>query len=434
MKRVLFCAAAAMTLAACGSEEPKDVFGDMTPNPDYGCVENRSNAYDAPEAEFDTLSYVMGMNLGVSLNFQQGDFDLNHDIVIENLASTLTKAPDQDAAIAIRAKLDEFANERIRPFMMQKQFHRMVETDRPDTLPLPELYDEKYTRDEVSKWFGVDMANYVINTQMPLNVKWLVEAMRDSDNAETFEQLDSVMRISAEQMRNTMRAYVTQELPANNLKLSKEWLATIAKRSDVKPLVVDADTLYYIIRNEGGEVKASNSRDTIAVQFEMFTRRGTLVESTSHRAEMLRKDAQKRIDTMRADTTVAQEKIDEAIAKMEESYEKTYTPNITLQRLGVRGATEAVKMVGKGGEITLWMPASLAYGERGNRNTLPNEAVVMTIKVVDVKPYDETLLPQPSNVRIQKIDINELNGKKGAKQPILPTKGAPAQKQTVNAK
>ena len=220
MKRVLFCAAAAIALAACGSEEPKDVFGDMTPNPDYGCVENRSNAYDAPEAEFDTLSYVMGMNLGVSLNFQQGDFDLNHDIVIENLASTLTKAPDQDAAIAIRAKLDEFANERIRPFMMQKQFHRMVETDRPDTLPLPELYDEKYTRDEVSKWFGVDMANYVINTQMPLNVKWLVEAMRDSDNAKTFEQLDSVMRISAEQTRNPMRTYLTQELPANNLKLS----------------------------------------------------------------------------------------------------------------------------------------------------------------------------------------------------------------------
>ncbi len=431
MKRVLFFAAAIAICAACGSEEPKDVFGDMTPNPDYECVGAVNKAYNDPDAPFDTLSYAMGMNLGVSLNFQQADFDLDNDIVIANIEKTLAKAHDYQFGADTRAKLDQFAGERIRPFMMQKQVQRMVNTDRPDTLPQPELYNEKYSREEVSQWFGIDMANYVHTIQVPINVKWMLAGMRDSEGAETIDQMDSVMRITADQMRGILREYVKNELPAQNKELSQQWIASIAKRSDVTALAVDADTMYYKVLNSGSDVKASDRRDTVSVQFEVFTRRGSLVESTSYRADMLRKDAENRIATMRADSTVAQERIDEAVAKMEESYAKTYTPTITLQQLGVRGAIEALKLVGKGGEITMWLPSELAYGERGNRNTQPNEAIVMTIKVLDVKPYDPSYLPQAGNARIQKIDINELNPDKGAKQPILPVKGAPAKKQSA---
>lgn len=47
---------------------------------------------------------------------------------------------------------------------------------------------------------------------------------------------------------------------------------------------------------------------------------------------------------------------------------------------------EGVPLVGEGGKITLFTPASLAYGEQGNRGIAPNQALKFDIEVVKVVP------------------------------------------------
>ena len=44
-----------------------------------------------------------------------------------------------------------------------------------------------------------------------------------------------------------------------------------------------------------------------------------------------------------------------------------------------------MKLIGKGGRIILWIPAELAYGERGAGNDIgPNEALRFDVELLEV--------------------------------------------------
>ena len=62
----------------------------------------------------------------------------------------------------------------------------------------------------------------------------------------------------------------------------------------------------------------------------------------------------------------------------------------------IKGSQYGMQKVGEGGDITLWIPASLAYGEKGNKLVSPNEGVVMCIhlKKVAFGPTEEELEAQ----------------------------------------
>ena len=75
--------------------------------------------------------------------------------------------------------------------------------------------------------------------------------------------------------------------------------------------------------------------------------------------------------------------------QMPDSYDKNEPVEFPLNRV-IAGWTEGLQLVGKGGKITLWIPAELACGSRGaGRNIGPNEALEFEVELVDVTPFEE---------------------------------------------
>lgn len=405
MKKILFYTAALAIVAGCGKPQSDKEFTGYTPEADYYCQTGESIITDDPAADFDTLSYAMGMNLGLGISIQQAEVGFNTEAVRQAIAEELAKSNVDHAAMAKNQKrVQKFSSERIQPLMMQKRMNSRIKTDCPDTLSLPEVFNEEYACDEMSRCLGVDIAHYVRSSQMPTNISWLIAGMVDADKVSSFEEIDANMRLSQEQMGNALRNYFSVVLPAEQRELSRAWLGSIAERENVEMLVVGQDTLYYRIDEAGGELKPADIRDTVALRFEMFTRRGTLVESTNMRGAERREFVDERVAELQRDTVMPEERRAEQIATLEESVEFAYLPKVTLQRFFVRGATDALKLIGEGGKITIWMPSTLAYGPRGNRAVLPNEAIVMSARIEDVMPYvAPDGAPAPGKAQIKKI-------------------------------
>jgi FKBP-type peptidyl-prolyl cis-trans isomerase FkpA len=48
-----------------------------------------------------------------------------------------------------------------------------------------------------------------------------------------------------------------------------------------------------------------------------------------------------------------------------------------------------MKLIGEGGQITLWIPADMAYGERGAGEDIgPNEALQFKVELIKVNPEE----------------------------------------------
>ena len=71
------------------------------------------------------------------------------------------------------------------------------------------------------------------------------------------------------------------------------------------------------------------------------------------------------------------------------SYERDQTVSFPLNGV-IAGWTEGLQYVGEGGGIMLYIPANLAYGERGaSADIRPNEALTFKVELKSVKPFVE---------------------------------------------
>jgi len=69
------------------------------------------------------------------------------------------------------------------------------------------------------------------------------------------------------------------------------------------------------------------------------------------------------------------------------SYERGTTTTFPVQGV-IKGWTEGIQLIGEGGEIMLYIPASMAYGEYGaGADIRPNEALTFKVELVKVKPF-----------------------------------------------
>ena len=316
-----------------------------------GCGSNNSN-------ELDSLSYAVGAQFGLQLQLGMGDLGLDRDLINETIRDFYKNGDVENPELQEDyMRMMQFQYTRLMPYAQIKQLRETTVTDCPDTLPeLPELYDETYTVEFVSTFMGRDYAAYIKSAGLELDIDDVILAIDDARNVASEEDVDSVMRMTQEQMQNVVMAEAARqqaELEAEyqrvleeNAALSAEWLSEVEAMEGVQK--TESGLLYRIDR-EGDGAQATEDTDVVVANYEGKTRTGDIFDS---------------------------------------SYERNEPITIALNRV-IPGWTEGMKLIKVGGQITLWIPAELAYGENGAGSDIgPNEALEFKVELLDVNPAE----------------------------------------------
>ena len=391
MKKILIATVSLIALVSCGGGNQMYFDSDT------------SRRTDDKNAEFDTLSYALGMNIGLGLSLQNSHLELPNDLVCEAIAKELAKQEvDYDFLTDNSRLMSRFSLECSRPYQMAKRANAFKASDAEDAIELPELYNEEFTREAVAKMYGADIANYLRRMSFPFNAHWFFKAMSDATTVTSAKDIDSLMAISGDDVRKAMNGYVKGSWPVYNDERTREWLERVASQRGVNMMFVENDTLYYRVDVAGNGNYPQSLLDTVGFSYEVYTRAGIPVESTAKRLDDLRYNldqTRNNNNVVYADSNARLNRINQIEAQIE----KVENLRIPLSNSLIKGAQYAMKNVSEGGEITIWMPASLAYGERGNRVVGPNDGVVMRVKlksVTAVTPEEGELQPGESKVTV----------------------------------
>ncbi|MBR5821569.1 MAG: hypothetical protein IKY51_01815 [Alistipes sp.] len=382
MKKIFCAIIVAMSVASCG-KVANSMYFDASDN----------RVYDDATAEFDTLSYAVGMNLGLGLRYQPAGMTFDYEVLMEAMTEELANgALDYESLAENKELIKRFSTERLQPFTIAQQRSKSqsksANTLKANLFPTP--FNEEFTEESVSRMFGRDMASYLVTAAYPLNMHWLRCAIDEASKAEGEIVHDSLMRLTVLQMRGSLQKYHTSIHPEYIVETAREWLDNVAAQPSVHPMVVeDEDTLYYRVNRAGNGIKPRSLNDTVSFSYDLYTRSGKLIESHSQRANIVREALEKE----KAGDTLDNPKVKARIQQLSDQLDDIENLRVPVSKALLKGLQYGIQNVGEGGEITIWMPASLAFGERGNRVVHGNDAVVMNValKSVSYGPTEEEL-------------------------------------------
>ena len=195
--------------------------------------------------------------------------------------------------------------------------------------------------DSVSYMIGYSTGMQIVQNNFgPLSTNAIVKGILDASKG---------VEVDYAVFQNVVNGFMEKRMDAvsrENAEKSAKMLAANGKKNGV---VTTESGLQYQIVREGNGVKPSE-RDTVEVNYEGKNLDGKVFDS---------------------------------------SYERGATVTFPLNGV-IKGWTEGMQYVGEGGEIMLWIPAELAYGDRNvGADIGPNEALTFKVELVSVKPYVE---------------------------------------------
>ncbi len=171
---------------------------------------------------------------------------------------------------------------------------------------------------------------------LPLHIiVWVGEALQN-----VFE---NNARMDQKATNSYLQHYYLVTLPMQNEEASTKWLSKIEKKSGVQK--TESGLLYKVIEAGDMTVKAADKRDVVKVHYTGRTRTGRVFDAT-HFADRP-EDQQEMLKQQFPDT-----------------YNEDKPAEFPLNGV-IPGWAEGLQLVGKGGKIMLWIPASLAYGPTG---------------------------------------------------------------------
>ena len=301
--------------------------------------------------DIDTLSYIVGMDAGNSIERNMIPmFKVDYNIMM----SALVQALDPNATIEIEG--ESFNKENFREVgnkYMSSELQNRVMTAMSDSTA--QIYNDEKEKRIVSAILGADIAYSVSQVQFELEKNSLVAAINDIHNGNS--------KLTEEFAMEYTRNYFTVVIPKKNKKESEEWLAEIEKQKGVKKTA--SGILYRIEKDGDKKVKAVKDEDVVMVLYTGKTKNGKVFDSNRW-------------------SDMPQERQEMIKAYQPDQAEKDNPIEFPLNRV-IKGWTEGMKLVGKGGRITLWIPADLAYGQQGAGQDIgPNQALCFDVELLDV--------------------------------------------------
>ncbi len=317
------------------------------------CSNGTSTAAGAGEGS-DTLSYIVGMDIASQIdNGIIPQLKADYDVIISTIGKAVNGEKEFQAGDVkiTKENLQELGMKYLGPGISPK-----VQAAMADSTGKTEVFSDSVEKEIASALIGADIAFSLERMPFAINAKALMEGIEDTHSGK--------QAISNEAAREYMQNYFTVVIPEKNARLSKEWLAEVEKEKGVKK--TESGILYKIVKEGDMNAKAVNDTDEVKVLYTGTTREG------------------KTFDTNRWNDMPDERK------EMIKSYSpeeagKDNPIEFQLDRV-IKGWTEGMKLVGVGGRIILWIPAELAYGERGaGGNIGPNEALRFDVELLEVK-------------------------------------------------
>ncbi len=369
MKKIVFAAAlvCAAMFVACGS---------------------KGNITEGSLSKFDSLSYALGANIGYGLNYQMKDIPFDYTVVEKGLREAAFEKSKITHEEAIETLRDYFMNKR--PERQQAIAKKKAEADSIamasgtlDSAALAKkaaepvaaeesMFENAEEKEKVSFAFGVDLGTNIRNADIPVQIVWIVEAMKNVR--------EDKPQMTEEQVNQYLQYYFMVKRPKENKDASEEWLKKIEKKSGIQKTA--SGILYRIVKEGDTTAIAKDSRDVVKVNYTGKNRKDKVFD-TSRFAD---KSAEEQKAMLEQDPKGAKE--DKPI-------------EFPLDRV-IPGWAEGMKLVGKGGVIEMWIPSELAYGERGaGRDIGPNEAIYFNVEVVDVTPFVEPVAAPAADAAVE---------------------------------
>lgn len=325
-------------------------------------------------SKFDSLSYAVGANIGYGLSFQMKEIPLDPSRIregMEEMASGKAAMAHDEASEILREYFMNKRGERMQAIMKQRAEADSIRLASGDTTKVeypvadPAMFLTEEERDSVSYALGNDIGFAMANNSLPLQIVWIGEGIQN-----VFE---NNARMTQQEANRYLQNYFLVTLPMQNEEASAKWLSKIEKKSGVQK--TESGLLYKVIDAGDANVKATDKRDMVKVHYTGRTRTGRVFDSSlfenrpKNQQEMLKK-------------------------QFPDTYNENKPAEFALNRV-IPGWTEGLQLVGKGGKIMLWIPASLAYGPTGSGSAIgPNEALEFEVELLDVMPYEE---PAPAD-------------------------------------
>ena len=330
------------------------------------CGENSTKVQMGNKSKLDSLSYAVGTNVVSGVKYQMADIPFDVEAITEGL---------KEAAFGKASLSHEEAVESLRDYFMNKRQIRTREINKKrkeaDSVRLAEgdstkveypvadeaMFESEQERKDLSYAFGVDLGTNLAQSNMPLHVYWVGQALKEGFANQG--QMDDMMA------NNYLRRYFTEILPAQNAEESAAWLKKIEKKSGVKK--TESGLLYKVVKAGDENVMATDDADVVKVHYTGRTRTGEVFDTSIFANRP--KEQQEMI-----------------LQHNPEAATEDNPVEFPLNRV-ISGWTEGMKLVGKGGKIILWIPAELAYGAQGAGQVIgPNDALEFEVELIDVTP------------------------------------------------
>lgn len=326
------------------------------------CTRSNGSISMGSKSEFDSLSYALGNNVASGL--QGSDVPFDFDAMAKGV---------NEGALGTAKMTPEEALEMAQTYFMTTRPERAqaaakAQAELPDSLrstpseAAAGMFADDKERADISYAFGVDFGSNMFKADLPIQLIWFDAGLKDViAGGET--------RMDKQQVDSFLQHYFTVVAPERNKKTNEEWLASIEKESGVQK--TESGLLYKIEEMGDQTVMAKDPRDRVKVHYKGTNHKGEAFDSSYY--EFKSEEMKKMLKEMNP-----------------EGYAEDKPLELSLDGV-IRGWTEGLMLVGKGGKITLWIPSDLAYGERGGRSRqIPaNEALKFEVEMVDVIPYVE---------------------------------------------